>query len=84
LGIGAVHEVGRQRATSRAGSCDSWIHAIPSRTARRIRCRSLRAGPVPLSYLRAAELELGLLINFDVCVLKDGVRQLIHSRICER
>ena len=37
-----------------------------------------------LSYLRATELELGLLINFNVRVLKDGVRRLIHSRGYER
>jgi GxxExxY protein len=37
-----------------------------------------------LSYLRATKLELGLLINFNVRVLKDGVRRLIHSRVCER
>jgi len=37
-----------------------------------------------LSYLRASELELGLLINFNVRVLKDDVRRLIHSRVCER
>jgi GxxExxY protein len=35
-----------------------------------------------LSYLRATGLELGLLINFNVRVLKDGVRRLIHSREC--
>ena len=35
-----------------------------------------------LSYLRATGLELGLLINFNVRVLKDGVRRLIHSRVC--
>ena len=33
-----------------------------------------------LSYLRATELELGLLINFNVPVLKNGVRRLICSR----
>jgi GxxExxY protein len=33
-----------------------------------------------LSYLRATSLELGLLINFNVRVLKDGVRRLIQSR----
>jgi GxxExxY protein len=37
-----------------------------------------------LSYLRATELELALLINFNVGVLKNGVRRLIHSRVCER
>ena len=35
-----------------------------------------------LSYLRVTGLELGLLINFNVGVLKDGVRRLIHSRVC--
>jgi GxxExxY protein len=35
-----------------------------------------------LSYLRATELELGLLINFNVPVLKQGVRRLICSRLC--
>jgi GxxExxY protein len=34
-----------------------------------------------LSYLRATGLELGLLINFNVRVLKDGVRRLIHSTV---
>ena len=34
-----------------------------------------------LSYLRATGLELGLLINFNVRVLKDGVRRLIQSRV---
>jgi GxxExxY protein len=34
-----------------------------------------------LSYLCATGLELGLLINFNVRVLKDGVRRLIHSRV---
>ena len=34
-----------------------------------------------LSYLRATELELGLLINFNVPVLKNGVRRLICSRL---
>jgi GxxExxY protein len=37
-----------------------------------------------LSYLRATELELGLLINFNVRVLKDGVRRLIQTRVGER
>jgi GxxExxY protein len=36
-----------------------------------------------LSYLRATGLELGLLINFNVRVLKDGVRRLIQSHACE-
>jgi GxxExxY protein len=34
-----------------------------------------------LSYLRATGIEIGLLINFNVRVLKDGVRRLIHSRV---
>ncbi|HEY5935165.1 MAG TPA: GxxExxY protein [Kofleriaceae bacterium] len=34
-----------------------------------------------LSYLRATEIELGLLINFNVPVLKNGVRRLICSRL---
>jgi len=37
-----------------------------------------------LSYLRATGLELGLLINFNVRVLKDGVRRLIQTRVGER
>ena len=32
-----------------------------------------------LSYLRATGIELGLLINFNVAVLKDGVRRLIQT-----
>jgi GxxExxY protein len=37
-----------------------------------------------LSYLRATGLELGLLINFNVRLLKDGVRRLIQTRVAER
>ena len=33
-----------------------------------------------MSYLRLLKLELGLLINFNVMVLHDGVKRVINSR----
>ena len=32
-----------------------------------------------LSYLKAAQCHLGLLINFDVPLLRDGIRRIINS-----
>ena len=32
-----------------------------------------------VSYLRAAELELGLLLNFNVPLMRDGVRRVVWS-----
>jgi GxxExxY protein len=32
-----------------------------------------------LSYLRAGELELGLLINFNVMLLRDGIRRVVWT-----
>lgn len=32
-----------------------------------------------LGYLRAAKLQLGLLINFNVAVLRDGIRRFINT-----
>ena len=34
-----------------------------------------------LSYLRLSDAKLALLINFNVCVLKDGIRWFINGRI---
>jgi GxxExxY protein len=34
-----------------------------------------------LSYLKATGCRLGLLINFDVPILKDGVRRVVHNPI---
>ena len=34
-----------------------------------------------LSYMRLGGCKLGLLINFNVCVLKDGIRRFINGRI---
>ncbi|MDB4937874.1 MAG: uncharacterized protein JWP87_4846, partial [Labilithrix sp.] len=36
--------------------------------------------PQVLSYLRAARLELALLINFEVPVLRSGLRRIIATR----
>lgn len=33
-----------------------------------------------ISYLKATGLQLGLLINFNVPVLKDGIKRIIHSQ----
>ncbi len=32
-----------------------------------------------LTYLRLTQCKLGLLINFNVVLLKDGIRRVIHS-----
>jgi GxxExxY protein len=32
-----------------------------------------------ISYLKATRLQLGLLINFNVPVLRDGIQRIIHS-----
>ena len=32
-----------------------------------------------LTYLRLSGCQLGLLINFNVCVLKDGIKRLVHN-----
>ncbi len=32
----------------------------------------------PLSYLKAADLRLGLIINFNVTVLKDGIQRMVR------
>ena len=33
-----------------------------------------------LTYLKLADCHLGLLINFNVCLIKDGLRRLVRSR----
>lgn len=32
-----------------------------------------------LSYLKLSGCKIGLLINFNVCVLKDGIRRVVHN-----
>jgi GxxExxY protein len=32
-----------------------------------------------ISYLKATKLQLGLLINFNVSVLRDGIQRIIYS-----
>ncbi len=32
-----------------------------------------------ISYLKAASLQLGLLINFNVCVMRDGIRRIAFT-----
>jgi len=34
-----------------------------------------------LSYLKLSNLKMGLLINFNVAVLKDGVRRIVNGKI---
>ena len=33
-----------------------------------------------MSYLKATDLKLGLLMNFNVKLLKDGIERIVHSR----
>ncbi|MEO7673344.1 MAG: GxxExxY protein [Pyrinomonadaceae bacterium] len=36
-------------------------------------------GKVLLTYLRLAEMRLGLLINFNVVLIKDGIRRVVNN-----
>jgi GxxExxY protein len=31
-----------------------------------------------LTYLKLAELKLGILINFNVCILKEGIKRIVN------
>jgi GxxExxY protein len=35
-----------------------------------------------LSYLKLSDLRVGLIINFNVMVLKDGVRRIVNQFVC--
>ena len=39
-------------------------------------------GPELLTYLKLTNCEVGLLINFNVPLLKLGIRRLTHQKIC--
>ena len=49
-----------------------------------IECKSVEAlapvhGKVMLTYLRLADMRLGLLINFNVALIKDGIRRVVND-----
>ena len=49
-----------------------------------IECKSIEAvapihGKVLLTYLRLTDLRLGLLINFNVELIKDGIRRVVNN-----
>ncbi len=49
-----------------------------------IECKSIEAlapvhGKVLLTYLRLADMRLGLLINFNVTLIKDGIRRVVNN-----
>jgi GxxExxY protein len=49
-----------------------------------IECKSVEAlapihGKVLLTYLRLADMRLGLLINFNVELIKDGIRRVVNN-----
>ena len=49
-----------------------------------IECKSIDAlapvhGKILLTYLRLADMRLGLLINFNVNLIKDGVRRVVNG-----
>ena len=51
-----------------------------------IECKSIEAlapvhGKVLLTYLRLADLRLGLLINFNVALIKDGIRRVVNDLV---
>lgn len=51
-----------------------------------IECKSLEAlapihGKVLLTYLRMADKRLGLLINFNVELIKDGIRRVVNNLV---
>ncbi|NUO94377.1 MAG: hypothetical protein HOQ17_10340 [Gemmatimonadaceae bacterium] len=41
--------------------------------------RTARGGPSPHSYLKLSTYRVGLLINFRVVHLKDGIRRLVDE-----
>ncbi len=49
-----------------------------------VECKSIEAlapvhGKILLTYLRLADLRLGLLINFNVTLIKDGIRRVVND-----
>ena len=49
-----------------------------------IECKSIEAlapvhGKVMLTYLRLADMRLGLLINFNVTLIKEGIRRVVNN-----
>lgn len=49
-----------------------------------IECKSIEAlapvhGKILLTYLRLADMRLGLLINFNVDMIKDGIRRVVNN-----
>ncbi len=49
-----------------------------------VECKSIEAlapihGKVLLTYLRLADMRLGLLINFNVPLIKDGIRRVVNN-----
>lgn len=49
-----------------------------------IECKSIEAlapvhGKILLTYLRLADMRLGLLINFNVDLIKDGIRRVVNN-----
>ncbi|MFN0278581.1 MAG: GxxExxY protein [Pyrinomonadaceae bacterium] len=49
-----------------------------------IECKSVEAlapvhGKILLTYLRLADMRLGLLINFNVALIKDGIRRVVND-----
>jgi len=49
-----------------------------------IECKSVEAlapvhGKILLTYLRLADMRLGLLINFNVDLIKDGIRRVVNN-----
>lgn len=51
-----------------------------------IECKSIEAlapvhGKILLTYLRLADMRLGLLINFHVELIKDGIRRVVNNLV---
>jgi GxxExxY protein len=51
-----------------------------------IECKSIETlapvhGKVLLTYLRLADMRLGLLINFNVDLIKDGIRRVVNNLV---
>ena len=49
-----------------------------------VECKSIEAlapvhGKILLTYLRLADMRLGLLINFNVVLIKDGIRRVVND-----
>ena len=49
-----------------------------------VECKSIDAlapvhGKILLTYLRLADMRLGLLINFNVVLIKDGIRRVVNN-----